>query len=111
MLPSHLPRPLFFLLGCVLLAGCLGRQVLTSPCVSTASASDPAACPACQSDADCYVLSNPCYETASCVPKEGNWAVTLLGCTREYEVPPASECGCVEGVCQAKAKAEAEAQR
>ncbi|MGC4118586.1 MAG: hypothetical protein QM765_29320 [Myxococcales bacterium] len=96
-----LPR---LLLACVCLltvAGCLGRQTLTSPCLSTKAASDPAACPACKSDTDCYVLSNPCYESASCVPKDGNWAVTLLGCTREYEVPPASECGCVQGVCQA----------
>ncbi len=85
----------------LLLSGCVRRQILTSPCLSTAAAQEPAACPACATDADCFVLSNPCYETASCVPKAGNWAVTLLGCTRELEVPPDSECGCVGGVCQA----------
>lgn len=83
----------------LLLSGCLlSPQKLESPCVGV---SDAGACPACVTDADCAIASNPCYPTASCVPVAGNWAVTLLGCTTEHP-PPVQQCGCVDSVCRAK---------
>ena len=95
---------LAFVLSCLLVVGCGGiTQELTSPCLTDEpQKSDPAACPACQTDADCFVLSNACYETASCVPRGGNWAVTDLGCSKsaEYAVPDDSACACINNVCQ-----------
>ncbi len=97
-------RLLPMMLCSTVLLGCASRQTLTSPCLAGAAASDPKACPACAAAADCYVLSNPCHASASCVPRAGNWAVTLEGCSVEHEVPPASECVCTNQVCQAAAR-------
>lgn len=91
-------RGLSFLL--LVAAGCLPPQTLDSPCVGQ-PVTDGGACPACVTDADCYVLSNPCYDSASCVPRAGNWAVTLLGCNVEHP-PTLATCGCTNGVCAAR---------
>ena len=81
--------------------GCLPPQTLDSPCVNQPATVDGGACPACATDGDCVIASNQCYASASCVPRDGNWAVTLLGC--EVMHPPTmATCGCVEGVCRAK---------
>lgn len=85
----------------LLLTSCLPPQRLESPCRDRAAELDEAACPACETDADCSIVSNACYETATCAPTAGNWAVTLLGCNVEHP-PPVERCGCVERVCQAK---------
>ncbi len=82
-------------------SGCLlAPQVLDSPCAGQ-PATDGGACPACATDADCVIATNRCYASASCVPREGNWAVTLLGCSVEHP-PTTATCGCVNSVCQAK---------
>jgi hypothetical protein len=84
-----------------LLSGCvLAPQVLESPCLGQ-PATDGGACPACATDADCTIATNRCYASASCVPKDGNWGVTLLGCSVEHP-PTTVSCGCVDRVCQAK---------
>jgi len=86
----------------VLFSGCLLEpQKLGSPCLGQPASTDGGPCPACAVDADCVILSNRCHPSASCVPKDGNWFVTLEGC--EVQHPPTMvECGCVESVCQAK---------
>lgn len=83
-------------------SGCLlAPQTLNSPCVGMPVDTDGGACPACATDADCVIASNRCYASASCVPKDGNWAVTLLGCSVEHP-PTTMTCGCVNSVCTAR---------
>ncbi|MGV3620196.1 MAG: hypothetical protein ACO1OB_05245 [Archangium sp.] len=84
----------------VALSACLPAQRLDSPCKDQ-PATDGGSCPSCETDGDCSIASNPCYESAACVPTAGNWAVTLLGCSVEHP-PPVEQCGCVNRVCQAK---------
>lgn len=85
----------------VALSGCiLVPQALESPCADLPVSED--VCPACNTDADCGVLSNPCHASAICVPSEGNWGVTADGCLflAQRAVPAASRCRCVDSVCQ-----------
>lgn len=89
------------LIAALLLSGCLlSPQVLESPC-QRQPPTDGGSCPACATDGDCAIVSNACYATAHCVPREGNWAVTLLGCSVEHP-PPTQTCACVDQVCQAR---------
>ena len=79
-----------------------GVQTLTSPCV--APAADAASqCPACTTDADCVISSNPCHPTAVCVPVAGRWMETLETCTQKKHLPQGAWCGCVGGVCRSTA--------
>jgi hypothetical protein len=85
----------------MLITGCaLAPQTLSSPCLGQ-PASDGGACPSCATDADCVILSNPCHAAASCVPKDGNWATDLIGCSVEHP-PTTATCACVDSVCTSK---------
>lgn len=89
------------MIAALALSACLPPQTLSSPCVGQPVSVDGDACPACTTDADCFIASNRCYDSAACVPREGHWGVTLLGCNVEHP-PPVAQCGCVSGVCAAK---------
>ncbi|MHB8873778.1 MAG: hypothetical protein ACYC8T_08850, partial [Myxococcaceae bacterium] len=80
------------------LAGCaLGPQTLTSPCVGQPN--DGGTCPPCATTPDCAIVGNRCHATAACVPRAGNWATTMEGCSFEHE-PPGEACVCLASVCQ-----------
>lgn len=84
----------------MVLSACLPAQTLESPCKDL-PATDGGSCPSCETDTECGILSNRCYESAMCVPTAGNWAVTLIGCVDQHP-PTVEQCGCVERVCQTK---------
>ena len=86
-------------IAALLLAACSLPQQLASPCVGMPVSANT--CPACTTDADCAIISNPCHEAASCVPKAAFWAVDAIGCDFEH-APTTSTCGCVNSVCQKK---------
>lgn len=70
----------------MLLSGCLLEpepQTLDSPCLGQ-PATDGGRCPAYAADADCKILTNPCQPSANCLPRAGNWAVTLEGCDVQH---------------------------
>jgi hypothetical protein len=78
---------------------CKGEQELKDDCPHSNGA-----CPACSSDNDCVIVSNPCHETASCTHRNRNppLSVDQIGCSTEYDKPPANRCGCVQNVCRGR---------
>jgi hypothetical protein len=86
----------------VLLGACSGTptQSLTSPCVDQPATGALGACPPCQTDADCKILSNPCDLTAYCVHNNSNWQVTASTCPddKKYRPTPQS-CRCLANRC------------
>lgn len=58
-------------------------------------------CPDCASDEECRMTGNTCEETAYCAHEEGEVVTTLIGCSPslEYQMPPDSDCSCVERRC------------
>lgn len=83
----------------VLLVACRGEQELHDDCPTAGSA-----CPACTRDEECGIVSNACHAHATCTSRarKPTLAVDQLGCSLEYDVPPAERCGCVAGVCRAR---------
>lgn len=96
-------RPAGVLLFALVLAGILacgkGEQELRDDCPTAGTA-----CPACTSDSDCTIVSNPCHETATCTHarREPVLTVNQIGCNSEYDRPPAERCGCVSSVCRTR---------
>lgn len=83
-----------------LMFGCRSTQSLRDDCISEASV----VCPACDRDEDCMIVSNRCLASAACthVRRDPPLSVVAVGCNIEYDRPPASSCGCVEGVCRGR---------
>jgi hypothetical protein len=88
-----------FVVGALFVLSCKGEQELRDDCPSAGGA-----CPACATDADCFILSNPCHESAVCTHRrrEPALAVNQIGCNSEYDLPPADKCGCVDAVCRSR---------
>lgn len=77
------------------LLGCGKQQELTSYCLEPG-----VTCPPCSTDDECAVLSNACHETATCVHRDDvGVAVTMEGCGIENDVPPDSDCVCIDTTC------------
>ena len=75
-------------------------QSLTSPCVDMPVTGALGPCPACQSDADCKILSNLCETTAYCVHNNSNWTVSQTTCPddEKFRETPQS-CRCLANRC------------
>ena len=90
----------FWLTFAVLLACGTPTQSLTSPCVSMPTTGNLGACPACQTDADCKILSNACETTAYCVHNNSNWVVSQTTCPDNEKFRPTPQsCRCLANLC------------
>lgn len=92
----------FWLTFAVLFTACSGSpaQSLTSPCVSQPATGVIGACPPCQTDADCKILSNPCEVTSYCVHNNSNWTVSQTTCAEDKKFRPTPQsCRCLANVC------------
>jgi hypothetical protein len=83
--------------------GCRGEQEIRQFCSVSTDAGDagPVACPACVTDEDCVLVSNPCQDIGYCAPAKVGLHTTQEGCLFEHEVPT-RPCGCVERNCVPK---------
>jgi hypothetical protein len=81
------------------LVACRGEQELHDDCPTAGTA-----CPACATDADCIIVSNTCNEGAACTHRhrDPQLSVTQIGCSVEYDRPPAERCGCVDRMCRVR---------
>jgi hypothetical protein len=85
----------------LLLTSCHGEQKLHSDCLD-----NPGVCPTCTADSDCVIESQGCFPDAYCTHQQRNPRLNFpaIGCGSwsEYDVPPASRCGCIEAVCRVR---------
>src|SRR5262245_11960318 len=91
-----------FWLGFAVLLGACGTptQSLTAPCVTMPATGPLGACPPCQTDSDCEILSNACETTAYCVHKDSNWQVNMRTCTDDKKFRPTPQsCRCLANIC------------
>jgi len=57
-------------------------------------------CLPCETDAECVIRSQPCYDWALCVHKNVEVNFTSIGCSVEYTAPGDDACRCVAGTCR-----------
>jgi hypothetical protein len=92
---------LSLVLACSLasLLACKGEQVLKDDCPESGKA-----CPACATDAECFIVANACSEIAYCTHRERvpPLAADNATCSGEYDKPAPERCGCVEKICRVR---------
>ena len=90
----------FFAFCLAVHSGCQGDQQIRRFCAASTDAGDagPVACPACTTDEDCVLISNPCQDVGYCAPRSVGLHVTQEGCLFEREVPT-RPCACFERNC------------
>jgi hypothetical protein len=56
-------------------------------------------CLRCDTDEECVVRSQPCYDYALCVHRDVEINFTSIGCAFEHQAPGDDACRCIGGAC------------